>query len=72
MLLDHYLILKILNCVKCSDNSFSFEHTMAMALLSVDIYGNPWHCDCENMFLKNVIIHTVNISNNVLLDPDEF
>ena len=38
-----------------------------MELLSIDTSGNPWQCDCENMFLKNVIIHTVNRSNNVFI-----
>ena len=36
-----------------------------MSLTSVDLSGNPWHCDCEINFMKDVIIHTVNSSDNI-------
>jgi len=34
-----------------------------MSLTSVDLSGNPWTCDCDNFFLKNVILSSVNGSN---------
>jgi len=36
-----------------------------MELSSVDLSGNPWNCDCQNNFLKNVIVNTVNNSDSV-------
>lgn len=36
-----------------------------MSLTSVDLSGNPWTCDCENSFLRSVIINSVNHSESV-------
>jgi len=36
-----------------------------MSLSSVDLSGNPWHCDCQNSFMKRVIINTVNNSDSI-------
>jgi len=36
-----------------------------MSLSSVDLSGNPWNCDCQNSFLKRVIINTVNNSEAI-------
>lgn len=36
-----------------------------MSLSSLDLSGNPWNCDCQTIFLKNVIINTVNNSDSV-------
>jgi len=36
-----------------------------MSLTSVDLSGNPWTCDCDNFFLKNVILTSVNGSVSV-------
>merc|ERR1711936_1461482 len=35
------------------------------SLASVDLSGNPWHCDCDISFLKTVILSAVNKSDTV-------
>jgi len=35
------------------------------SLASVDLSGNPWHCDCDVSFLKTVILSAVNRSDTV-------
>ena len=35
------------------------------SLASVDLSGNPWHCDCDVSFLKTVILSAVNKSDTV-------
>ena len=34
------------------------------ALTSVNLYSNPWNCNCENSFLRDVIINSVNRSDS--------
>ena len=35
-----------------------------LALTSVNLYSNPWNCNCENSFLRDVIINSVNRSDS--------
>ena len=45
--------------------SISSSLVQWMSLSSVDLSGNPWHCDCQNSFMKKVIINMVNKSESI-------